>query len=150
MRRLIFVLMVFGFGIGATAPAMAQDSAEMLMQRDRDFSAYRVAHGTRAAFSAFLADDVVTLGPDVAPKIGLEAVLADTEDNADVVVTWEPEGADVSENLGYTWGLFVANITAADGTISQMHGKYATFWKRQADGSWKAVIDAFSNNPAPE
>jgi ketosteroid isomerase-like protein len=149
MRGFIFILLTFGLGFASATLVKADDGAEMLMQLDRDFSAYRAEHGTRAAFAAFLADDVITLGPAAHPKIGLAAVLADTVDNPNVVTTWEPEGADISGDLGYTWGLFVSQYSAEDGTSSQFHGKYASFWKRQSDGSWKVVIDAFSGNPAP-
>ncbi len=30
------------------------------------------------------------------------------------------------------------------------YGKYVTIWKKQADGTWKFVVDVGNKSPAPE
>jgi ketosteroid isomerase-like protein len=56
------------------------------------------------------------------------------------VLRWEPLGAEVSGNLGYTYGLYRS---------SNGYGKYVSVWKKQRDGSWKIVVDAGNTSPAP-
>ena len=76
--------------------------------------------------------------------------LRDAGDKPNTTVTWEPSAGDISDNMGYTWGLFSINTQNNDATVSKQHGKYATVWKRQINGSWKIVVDSFSLNPPPE
>lgn len=51
-----------------------------------------------------------------------------------------------SGDLGYTTGTFAIELN--HNTIDK--GKFVDVWKKQADGSWKAVIDIFNSDlPAP-
>lgn len=47
-----------------------------------------------------------------------------------------------ADDLGYTTGTFA--IESNRTTIDQ--GKFVDVWKKQADGSWKAVIDIFNSD----
>jgi ketosteroid isomerase-like protein len=48
--------------------------------------------------------------------------------------------------LAYTTGTFA--IESNHSTVDK--GKFVDVWKKQADGSWKAVIDIFNSDlPAP-
>ncbi|MBI4420961.1 MAG: DUF4440 domain-containing protein, partial [Gemmatimonadetes bacterium] len=51
--------------------------------------------------------------------------------------------ADVaaSGDLGYTVGLFQSRRLDAAGKPVVGTGKYVTIWRKQADGSWKAMLD---------
>jgi ketosteroid isomerase-like protein len=51
-----------------------------------------------------------------------------------------------ADDLAYTTGTFTieSNHSAVD------KGKFVDVWKKQADGSWKAVIDIFNSDlPVP-
>lgn len=133
-----------------TALTQEQDTVETLFALDREFVEYRLENGTYKAFAKYLAKDAVTLPPGEAPKVGLDAILRDAGDRTNTTVTWAPEAGDISDNMGYTWGLFSINTTLDDGTVSKQHGKYASVWKRQENGEWKVVVDSFSLNPPPE
>jgi ketosteroid isomerase-like protein len=56
-------------------------------------------------------------------------------------LTWEPDQADASADLGYTNGHYRAQFRDAKGQPQVRTGRYLTVWKRQADGSWKVVRD---------
>jgi ketosteroid isomerase-like protein len=127
-----------------------EDTVEMLFELDREFVQYRLKHGTYKAFAKYLAPDAVTLGPGVQPKVGLKAVLADASDKLGQTVTWKPQAGGISGDLGYTWGRFQIRMTKDGETKVVQHGKYSSTWKRQPDGQWKIVVDAFSLNDAPE
>ena len=53
-------------------------------------------------------------------------------------------------DLGYSIGAYELTLNDAKGKPVKDRGKYATVWKKQADGSWKAVVDMFSSDlPSP-
>jgi len=148
--RHIKLILALSIMVPFTSFAQENDSVEMLFALDREFVEYRLQHGTYEAFAKYLAEDAVTLPPGEAPKVGLDAVLRDAGDKPNTTVTWEPEAGDISGDMGYTWGLFSINTTQGDGSVIKQHGKYASIWKKQAEGDWKVVVDSFSLNPPPQ
>jgi ketosteroid isomerase-like protein len=48
-----------------------------------------------------------------------------------------------SGELGYTYGTYQLKDKASDSLMGV--GKYATIWIKQADGTWKAILD--TGNP---
>jgi len=55
-------------------------------------------------------------------------------------LTWEAQGADISGDLGYTYGLWNMNIIKeSDTTKSQ--GIYLATWRKQSNGDWKVLFD---------
>ena len=146
MRIILFLALMMPLSL----QAQEKDTLETLFALDREFVQYRLENGTYKAFAKYLAYEAVTLPPGEAPKVGLEAILRDAGDKANTTVTWEPSAGDISDNMGYTWGLFSINTAQDDGSVSKQHGKYASVWKKQENGEWKIVIDSFSLNPPPE
>jgi|TARA_R110002096_G_scaffold257381_1_gene450905 ketosteroid isomerase-like protein len=144
------IILLLSLLIPLSLQAQEKDTLETLFELDREFVQYRLENGTYKAFAKYLADDAVTLPPGAAPKVGLEAILRDASDKPNTTVTWEPSAGDISDNMGYTWGLFSINTAQDDGSVSKQHGKYASVWKRQENGEWKIVVDSFSLNPPPE
>ena len=63
----------------------------------------------------------------------------------------EPGSAEVSSagDLGYTTGSYEVTVNDAEGNPVTSHGKVVVVWKKQPDGSWKAVLDIWnSDQPA--
>jgi hypothetical protein len=62
------------------------------------------------------------------------------------LLQWEPQFADISGDLGYTWGHYQFNPgdTTIDGhrqgTGPTSRGYYDTIWKK-SNGDWKYVLD---------
>ncbi len=56
------------------------------------------------------------------------------------ILSWEPIYAKISGSgdLGYTYGTYTSTVRAT-GEISK--GTYVTVWEKQADGTWKFVLD---------
>jgi len=56
-----------------------------------------------------------------------------------------------SGDIGYAYGAYDMTMTGPDGKPMSDKGKYVTVYKKQADGSWKAVVDTFNSDmpPAP-
>jgi ketosteroid isomerase-like protein len=61
-------------------------------------------------------------------------------------ISWEPQQAEIAQSgeLGYL--LERTTITANDSTGSPVTHQYnsVTVWKKQADGTWKNVLDVMS------
>lgn len=67
-------------------------------------------------------------------------------------ITWHADKADVAKSgeLGYTSGTYQMTFTDPAGKTVPDKGKYVTVWTKQADGSWKVLLDIFNTDmPAP-
>ncbi|MGD8329158.1 MAG: DUF4440 domain-containing protein [Acidobacteriota bacterium] len=165
MNRTLAALLVVGTGFGVlqvagggerAAPGsiagQAGASAEVLMQADRDFNA-AVAEGGSRAWAAWFAEDGATIQPGIGEVRGRARILElmAALDDPDVSLRWEPDRADIaaSGDLGWTTGHYVSESPGPDGTPQRSEGLYVTIWRRQADGSWKVVMDLGNPLAAP-
>jgi uncharacterized protein (TIGR02246 family) len=142
----------------ACAPAMppdtrAEDEAA-IRAADQAFSAAANSKDVDAAM-AFYADDAIGLPPNAPMSTGRDAIRAEFSAMMAMPgfsLTWSPTRIDVasSGDLGYSVGTAQFSATGPDGQMMSDTMKYATVWRKQADGSWKVVVDAFnSNTPLP-
>lgn len=82
-----------------------------------------------------------------AREAALQAMAADPQ----MKMQFHSERADVaaSGDLAYTRGSFTMQSTdPATGGVRTDRGNYLTVWKKQSDGSWKAVEDFVTPGPA--
>lgn len=113
--------------------------------------AQEVAARGGAAFADWFAPDGVLLGNGQQPLIGLVAITKNVNWTPSVYqLTWTPTDAVLSPegDMGYTWGHYVGHSKDANGNPVTTSGRYMTIWRKQADGSWKVVLDAGANEPA--
>jgi len=145
-------LLAFALLVGV--PALGQEPPKgsplsTLVETERAFSRMSVAEGTRAAFLAFFADEGVNFAPG--PVNTRESLLKQPAPAGPpgVILEWVPVTADVSRagDLGYTTGPWVRSERKPGGK-PLAYGWYFTVWKKQADGSWKAVADIGTTTPA--
>ncbi len=117
-----------------------------LVDSERAFARAAAELGTLDAFRAYLAEDAVLFRPRV---VNAQEWLRAAPDRPGLL-SWEPVVADVSAagDLGYTTGPWEYREDP-DADISA-HGNYFTVWKKQADGTWRAVIDHGISNPPPD
>jgi len=105
-----------------------------------------------AAFALWCAPDAVLLGNGEAPVVGRVAIeKAANWLPKDYQLTWTPTDATLgpSGDMGYTWGHYEGHSKDANGNPVVTSGRYMTIWRRDADGSWKFVLDAGAND-APQ
>lgn len=144
-QAVLSVLVAGAVGGMAVGKAVLQDpAAEVLMQADRDFAA-AVAEGGADAWATWFAEDGAMIQPRVGEVRGRAAIreLMAGLDEPGASLHWTPDRADIaaSGDLGWTTGHYVSESTAADGTPQRAEGLYVSIWRRQADGSWKVVMD---------
>ncbi|MGZ4059510.1 MAG: YybH family protein, partial [Bacteroidia bacterium] len=127
-----------------------------ILKTDKEFSAMCMDKGMSTAFMAYAADDVIKMRPQEYPimnKQDLKKMFDEHKSDGNLKFKWEPVKGDISASgdLGYTFGNWQIYIkggpTSKDTTI---YGNYISIWKKQADGSWKYVLDGGNVTPAPE
>lgn len=129
-------------GDGGVTIVDTANARSSLLDADRAFSRMSEAEGAQAAFMHFAHPDVVLLPARGEPVRGLAGVeLAFSSFRGQL--TWEPQDAHASgsADLGVTWGFSTLIDSDADGQQTVSYGKYATVWKRNADGEWRFVMD---------
>lgn len=144
MRTLITVFLVLLFsckGPEKQEEIISPEAAVYELQSvDVAFSEYSKKHGFRKAFMEYIDEDGTILRDNSLPFKGAKAIeLITSWNDSSVVLSWEPQGADISASgdMGYTYGIYEMR-----GSADQVEkGTYVTIWKKKEDGTWKFVLD---------
>lgn len=64
-------------------------------------------------------------------------------------MTIKVEGVQVLGRKAYSWGSFVRDVTPEGGKTARQVGKFLDILEKQADGSWKIMIDSFNHDGPP-
>lgn len=129
------------------ADASVEAYKEQLLAADTAFSAAATKDGVLKAFMAVATQDTKLLSE---AGRGFDAVKSGFKDFSPTAsLTWKPSEAQVSlqGDLGYTWGRYEYSDRTASGKAVVETGTYVTIWRRQADGSWKVVLDGGQPDP---
>ena len=115
---------------------------------EHDFAQYSIDHGMKEAFLRFAAPDGVIFRREAVNAI---EAWAQTTPAPTALLTWWPVYADVSRagDLGWTTGPYELRQNPSDEKPAGT-GHYFTIWRRQADGSFKFVLDLGAPHPAPD
>lgn len=145
-----YMLLTLALLFAGGAALAAEDSVDTLYDLDKKFSQYSAEYGPKAAFAAFISEDVVELEEQGHPVIGRGAVLEKMPNfSKDYSLTWAPHGGDISASLdlGYTWGVYTSAQSNDDGSVNASYGKYITIWKKSSEGKWQVVLDGGNSSP---
>src|SRR2546426_466618 len=117
---------------------------QRLLETDLAFSRASEQRGAAQAFYEFLTPDALSLQGGELPIRGRDAIKIQITTNLRGSLSWTPQDAEVSSSgdLGYTWGTYIFHGDVDGRRDQTVFGKYLTVWKKQSDGSWKAVVDA--------
>jgi uncharacterized protein (TIGR02246 family) len=104
--------------------------------------------GDPAAIAALYADDVISMPPDAAGRIGLETIVAAMEEGFGantIQLTSVVDEVEVAGDLAYVRVTYDETITpTAGGDTELMHGNWLVILQRQEDGSWKIWREMWS------
>ncbi|MBI4548127.1 MAG: DUF4440 domain-containing protein [Ignavibacteriae bacterium] len=132
----------------------AKDEAAI---RDADIGWSKVAETNQVdQMIAYFLEDAVVLAPNEPMASGKEAIgtmLRGFFAMPGFSVKWQPTKVEVSRSgdLGYSLGTYEMTMNDPKGIPMTDRGKYATVWKKQADGSWKVAADMFNSDlPLPQ
>jgi len=139
--------------LASTSCAPSADTtaiARTLTQLDDDWSKAAATRNVDSVASFYAADAIayppnepIAIGQAAAKKVWA-AYLADSTFS----ISWKTEhaGASRSADLGFTTGSYEDSFTGPDGKRVAEKGKYVCIWAKQADGSWKAIHDAWNSD----
>jgi ketosteroid isomerase-like protein len=123
-----------------------QAALNAVVAAEKAFSKAAAEKGTRAAFLEYLAEDSVVMAPGPVPG----RATWEGRPVRPSLLSWFPVVADVSlaGDLGYTSGPWELR-PKGKGDTNVIHGFYTTFWRKQADGSYKLLFDGGISTPPP-
>lgn len=120
---------------------------------DEQWSA-TAAKNDLAGTVAFYAEDAVLLPPNAAmakdPKAIRDSWAALLGPNT--AVSWKVSKVEAAKSgdLGYVYGAYQLSIKDLKGGPPVTDtGKLVEIWKKQPDGKWKCIVDAYNSDLAP-
>lgn len=136
----VLILALFcSFSVTAQEKTVYDSNPMSLVEIEREFAKMSVDKGIKASFTEYLAEDSIIF-PRGVPINGKQFYIKAKEYNG--LLTWYPVFAQVSGggDLGYSTGPYEYRDNPKS-EIADNYGTFLTIWKRQADGSWRAVLD---------
>ena len=123
-----------------------------LAETDLAFAAAASAAEDAELIASYWADEAVIIPPDSPEVRGKAAILEFVRESMALPgfsVTWEPVEVQIGPSglVGFTTGPNRFTVPDADGNIMTVDGTYVTVWQKQADGSWKCVVDIWNHRP---
>lgn len=139
---------------GCASAALRTDTnaeAAKLMAASRAWSA-AAQSGDLETILSYWADDAVIMAPGQPPVRGKAAIRQYVQATGSIPgfsIKWEPLEAHVaaSGDMGYLIERNLVTYRDATGALVSEAGKVVTVWRKQPDGSWKNVIDAWNADP---
>lgn len=147
MKKLIplFLILI----LGCNPKINMEQEKEKLLQTDIDFSNRSVEVGNHQAFLEYASPEVVLLRPNSYPVVGkkaLKGLYAELSDSS-YRLTWKPSFGRVAESgdLGYTFGIYLLEVTTGEQKGLTQKGTYCTVWEKNSKGEWRFILD--TGNP---
>jgi ketosteroid isomerase-like protein len=142
MKHLFILTLIMVTACSSPSAKDAEKQKAQIIQTELEFAKMADEEGVAAAFYAYAADSAV-IGRGGKIIKGRDAIRDYYEKNLrpGTKLQWAPDFADVSGDIGYTWGKYTHSVPDSTGKITESHGVFHTVWKRQSDGSWRFVWD---------
>jgi uncharacterized protein (TIGR02246 family) len=158
MNRLAALLSLSAIALAATAcnqPANTHDAdVQALKDNETQWNQdWQSKDATKIA--AHYSDDAVLMVPGSPSTSGRDAIQNSLKMMvADPAMSLKFQASRVevakSGDLGYTQGTYTLTVTdQASKKVINDHGNYVTAYRKQADGTWKAVSDIASSDVPP-
>ena len=154
MLRFLFLagcagLMALTTGCGGSSSSAAD--AKIIQANSEKWSKAGGAKDA-ATFGSFYADDAVVMMPNEPIFKGMENiknVLQPMMQDPNFALTFTTDKVEVSGILAYSQGTLSHTSTGRDGKPLTDTCKYVAVWKKQPDGSWKAIEHIFNSDLPP-
>lgn len=149
---LIAVAAVFAAGC-STQPRVDLAAEEAAIRAtDARWLAASKAHDIERAVP-FWSDDATIIGPGAPPVVGKDAIhkyVSGAFAMPGFSISWTTEKVDVAKSgdIAYSSGTDTISVTGPDGKTITQNNQAVAIWKKQADGSWKCVVDVMTPGEA--
>ena len=132
----------------SAALVQAQSALQEMVKTEQAFSKMAEEKNTRDAFLAFIADDGLLFRPGAVngKKWMIEHPVPPSDKKP--LLAWQPNfaGMAASGDMGFTTGPWEFKEDIKDAKPAG-YGHFITVWKKQADGTWKFVVDLGISHP---
>jgi len=157
LTSVLVLLFTVSCTTGGTKPETANNvspsadatvEAKALAKLDDDWSAAAATKDAKRVAS-FYADDAIAYPPNepmAVGKAGAEKVWAAYFADPTYNISWKTTHSEVNGTLGFTAGTYEDSFKGSDGKTVSGKGKYLCIWKKQSDGTWKAVHDMWNTD----
>ncbi len=140
-----------GAGAASAAAPASNPAADEAAIRTLDSAWNKSAADKNAdVFATYYAADGVLLAPGDPMAKGHDAIhtaIAGLVAMPGFSLTFAPDQVTAKGDLAYEIGTYKLTLNDKAGKMHASTGKYVVVWARQADGSWKVVIDAPTTTP---
>jgi len=135
MRKIV---LIFILSVGSFRKIDAQNGVDGLINAEKSFAAYSVAHSTKEAFLKFL-DSTGIVFDNGKPVNGID--IWNKREKRPGVLNWHPQFAEISEagDFGYTTGPWTFQNSLNDSVVAR--GQFTTVWHINKNGEWKFLVD---------
>jgi ketosteroid isomerase-like protein len=123
----------------------ARDPFLEMADTERTFAARAKDVGWKQSFLEFFADDAVGFDGGAGPA--KEQIRKNPDPPRDFQLLWEPRFGDMAASGDLGW--LTGPSTSINPARPTRYGTYSSVWKRQADGTFKVVIDVGTTTPGP-
>jgi len=125
------------------------DLATTIRALDEEFMRHAATKDVNRLVDAFYAENAVVLPPNQPPVVGKAQIRAFVQGMIDGGLTEiQLDSTDVSGSgdLAYSVGKYRLALRPAGSDLVEDKGKYVVVYRRQTDGSWRAIADIFNTN----
>ena len=151
--RTISALFIFTFLTGCSDPKIdTKAEGDKLVQVSKDWSKLASTDSIEKVLS-YWADDAIIMPPGQPPLKGKKAIREMIEGTSKIPgfkISWEPLSVSVSKSGDMAYMIEHNQITVNDtsGKPITEFNKVVTVWRKEADGSWKNVVDMWNADPS--
>jgi ketosteroid isomerase-like protein len=118
---------------------------QQLFDTERAFVRLAAEKGFRDSFYTYFADDGIAFNPH--PFRVRTALTGQPPSPGPMGATWAPVYGDIAQAGDLGWDTGPLEFEGRDGAPPR-HGMFFSVWKRQADGSFKVVLDIGGDTPS--
>ena len=151
--KMVTALLLALCAAGCAPSFDAAAESSKLAQRDADWSSASFEGKDIEKIVSYWSDDAQVLQPGLPPidgKTAIRAFVAASLKIPGFKIHWVSEKPVLSPDGRMAYVLSKVETTApgANGSLQSTHGRSVTVWRRDADGTWRCVVDISNDAPA--
>jgi ketosteroid isomerase-like protein len=143
--KAVITFILLGLFIQSPEKDLPAAQAE-LVNSERAFAQLAEERGFRESFLTYFADEGIAFNPH--PHKVRETLSRQPANNSPMGLKWAPAFGDISQAGDLGWNTGPVLFDSAEPGKPGRHGMFFSVWKKQADGSWRVVLDLGAKTPA--
>ena len=154
MKYFSLFLIVFSVIVSCNQTNVDLRSEEASLRKtDSTWSVLAKQGGDPDKIVSYWSDDAVVMMPGQPAVKGKEALSKMVKDSKNIPgfsISWKSSDVHFSPDgkMAYMSGENLMTMNDSTGKTISMPGRGYTIWRKEADGSWKCVVDIWNNPPA--